>query len=494
MTDARFSTDGGATLIVSGSGARPESVELVGPRARVVGSTSGRGKTWKAVLPLRTSRWGAAELPLPVGSYELRIGHADGVEVDAPASLPLTQLGTLRAALEGGVLTIGPPVDPAYDSGDGQAALERRYATRPTALENAVFFESFYGRNASDNPLAIDRELARRAPDVTRYWSVVDLSVQVPEGAIPVVDGSPDWWRARGSSRLLVVNDWLRRTFSRRRGQVVVQTWHGTPLKRLALHRPGFDLRRMAAVLKESRRWNVLLAQNPYAAGILGKAYAFLSRPIWVEGYPRNDILVAGDDGATRAALGIRPGERVLLYAPTWRDDRNEIVDFIDPAVLAAATDSVVLVRGHSRTLLAGRDAEGPRVLDVTGFPDTARLLLAADALITDYSSVMFDFSVTGKPMFFLVPDIAHYRGELRGFYFDLVSHAPGPVVHTQDELVAALRDGDPAEYAAKYAQWRDKFNPRDDGHAAERVVNRIIDQRFIDPTVPAQSERLRAN
>jgi CDP-glycerol glycerophosphotransferase len=236
----------------------------------------------------------------------------------------------------------------------------------------------------------------------------------------------------------------------------------------------------MAAVLKESRRWNVLLAQNPYAARILGKAYAFLSRPVWVEGYPRNDILTNGDDGATRAALGIRPDERVLLYAPTWRDDRTEMVDFVDPARLAAATDAVVLVRGHSRTLLPGRDAEGPRVVDVTGFPDTSRLLLAADGLITDYSSVMFDFSVTGKPMYFLVPDIEHYRGELRGFYFDLIAHAPGPVVRTADELIAALRDGVPAEFEAKYRLWRDKFNARDDGNAAARVVDRILDQGFV--------------
>jgi CDP-glycerol glycerophosphotransferase len=483
MTDARFSTDGGATLIISGEGPRPDSVELVGPRARVIAAMSGRGKTWKATLPLRASRWGGAELPLPVGRYDLRISPATSETPEPVASLPLTQFGTLRASLDGSILAVGPPMDPAYDSGEGQAALERRYATRPSALENAVFFESFYGRNASCNPLAIDRELHRRAPEVTRYWSVVDLSVQVPDGAVPVVEGSPEWWRARGSARLLVVNDWLRRTFSRRRGQVVVQTWHGTPLKRLALHRPGFDPRRMAAVIRESRRWNVLLAQNPYAARILSKAYAFLSRPVWVEGYPRNDILTNGDDGETRAALGIRPGERVLLYAPTWRDDRAEMVDFVDPAVLAQATDSVVLVRGHSRTLLPGRDAEGPRVLDVTGFPDTSRLLLAADALITDYSSVMFDFSVTGKPMYFLVPDIEHYRGELRGFYFDLAVHAPGPIVRSQEELVAAVRDGDPAEFAAKYRQWREKFNARDDGHAAERVVSRILDQRFIDPT-----------
>ena len=480
MTDARFSTDGGATLIVSGAGPMPVSVELVGSRARVVAATSGSGKTWTAVLPLRASRWGGAELPLPAGEYDLRIELAAGTAAEAPASVPLAQLGSLRAELSSSTLTVGPPIDPAYDSGEGQAALDRRYATRPAALENAVFFESFYGRNASCNPLAIDRELARRAPGVTRYWSVVDLSVQIPEGAVAVVDGSPEWWRARGSARLLVVNDWLRRTFARRPGQVVVQTWHGTPLKRLALHRPGFHPRRMAAVIKESRRWNVLLAQNPYAARILGKAYAFLSRPIWVEGHPRNDILTVGDGVATRAALGIAPDERVLLYAPTWRDDRTEMVDFVDPAALAEATDSVVLVRGHSRTLLSGRDAEGPRVVDVTGFPDTSQLLLAADALITDYSSVMFDFSVTGKPMFFLVPDIEHYRGQLRGFYFDLAAHAPGPVVRTEAELVAAVRDDDPAAFAAKYTQWREKFNPRDDGRAAERVVGRILDQGFV--------------
>ena len=482
MTDARFTTDGGAALVLSGDGQRPGSVELVGPRARVTATLTGRGRTWRAVLPLRASRWGGPALPLPAGVYEVRLADAEDRGIRPPDGLPLTQLGTLRAELDGWTLRVGPPVDPAYDSGEGQDALERRYATRPAAgFENAVFFESFYGRNASCNTLAIDRELARRAPGVTRYWSVVDLSVAVPGGAVAVVEGSPEWWRARGAARLLVVNDWLRRRFARRRGQVVLQTWHGTPLKRLALHRPGFDPRRMAAVVRESWRWNVLLAQNPYAARILGKAYAFLSRPIWVEGYPRNDVLTTGEGSATREALGIRPGERVLLYAPTWRDDRDEIVDFVDPARLAAATDSVVLVRGHSRTLLPGRDAEGPRVIDVTGFPDTSLLLLVADALVTDYSSVMFDFSVTGKPMYFLVPDMEHYRGELRGFYFDLAAHAPGPVVRTEAELVEAITHPDPSAHAAKYAAWRATFNARDDGHAAERVVTRILDQGFID-------------
>jgi CDP-glycerol glycerophosphotransferase (TagB/SpsB family) len=261
----------------------------------------------------------------------------------------------------------------------------------------------------------------------------------------------------------------------------VLQTWHGTPLKRLALHRPGFDPRRMAAVVKESRRWDVLLAQNLYAARILKKAYAFFGKPLWVEGSPRHDVLVNGDPAPVRRALGIGADERVILYAPTWRDDRAEMVDFVDPQLLAEQTDSVVLVRGHSRTIRPGRDHAGARVIDVTGYPETARLLLIADVLVTDYSSVMFDFSVTGRPMFFLVPDLTHYRGELRGFYFDLAERAPGPLVHSQDELVRALDDLEvPEAHRKRYAAWRSQFNRRDDGQAADRVVSRILDQGWL--------------
>ncbi|MGB4137324.1 MAG: CDP-glycerol glycerophosphotransferase family protein, partial [Microbacterium sp.] len=387
-----------------------------------------------------------------------------------------------RVAVRAGVVAIAPAIDPVYETAEGQSTLEERYVVQNGGTENAVFFESFYGQNAGCNPRAIDRVLAERAPAVIRYWSVTDLSVQVPDGAIAVVEGSPQWWQARAASRMLIVNDWLRRLFARKPGQKVLQTWHGTPLKRLALHRPGFDPRRMAAVWKESRRWDVLLAQNRYAERILTKAYAFFGKPIWVEGYPRNDVLVAGDATEVRGRLGIGVDERVLLYAPTWRDDRSEMVDFVDPEALAQQTDSVVLVRGHSRTIRSGADRGGARVIDVTGFPDTSLLLLAADALITDYSSVMFDFSVTGKPMHFLVPDLEHYRGELRGFYFDLAERAPGPLVRTQEELVRSLSADHAAAYAEKYAAWRRQFNRRDDGHAAERVVARILDQGWLTP------------
>ncbi|WEK62676.1 MAG: CDP-glycerol glycerophosphotransferase family protein [Candidatus Microbacterium colombiense] len=476
MTTARID-EATQSLVIAGTGQRPTGAHLVGPRARVEGRVTGGGKTWKATFALEASRWGGPSLPLPAGEYELRIDGADIAE----ASLAPTVLSGVRVAVDGDTVWIAAPIDPIYESAEGQSTLEERYVAQLGGTENAVFFESFYGRSVGCNPQALDREIAAKAPSVRRYWSVVDLSVAVPEGAIAVVEGSPEWWRARGAARLLIVNDWLRRRFARKPDQKVLQTWHGTPLKRLALHRPGFDPRRMAAVVKESRRWDILLAQNTYSARILKKAYAFFGRPIWVEGYPRNDALAVADAASIRGALGIDEGERVLLYAPTWRDDRQEMVDFIDPEELARQADAVVLVRGHSRTLQQGRDRAGARVIDVTGYPETAQLLVAADVLITDYSSVMFDFSVTGKPMYFLVPDLDHYRGTLRGFYFDLADRAPGPLVRTQDELAAALADTDHERtYAARYDAWRAQFNVRDDGHAAERVVDRILDQGLL--------------
>jgi len=478
MTTARID-DTAQALVIAGTGERPTSAELIGPRARVEARLTGGGKTWKATFALRASRWGGPELPLPSGEYELRI---EGVDLTALRLAPVVLPG-VRIAVDGAVARIGAPLDPVYDTAEGRSTLEERYVAQAGGTENAVFFESFYGRSVGCNPRAIDRELARRAPQVRRYWSVVDLSVEVPDGAIAVIEGSPEWWRARGAARLLIVNDWMRRRFVRKPGQKVLQTWHGTPLKRLALHRPGFDPRRMAAVVKESRRWDVLLAQNAYAARILRKAYAFFGRPIWIDGYPRNDALRTGDPVAVRAALGIGADERVLLYAPTWRDDRAEMVDFVDPELLARQTNAVVLVRGHSRTLGEGRDRAGARVIDVTGYPETSQLLLAADALVTDSSSVMFDFSVTGKPMYFLVPDLDHYRGQLRGFYFDLAERAPGPLVRTQDELVAAMADeGHRERYAERYAAWQRQFNALDDGRAAQRVVDRILDLGFVTP------------
>lgn len=480
-------------LTVSGAlgDERPQSVRLGGSRLRLTGTIAIDGERWIASVPLAAARWGGSRLPPPSGAYRLRISGTNGrpialtTHVALPA--PSLQAGRFRLAVTASVDTvtidIAAPLYPGEAGADAQRRLEAEYRASRAPLENAVFFESYFGQNASCNPRGIDAALAAAQPDIVRYWSVTDASVEVPEGALPVIEGSEEWWHARASARVLVVNDWLRKRYRARRGQAVLQTWHGTPLKRIALDRSGVKPRTAVATWREKSRWDVMLAQNPFSADIFRSAYAFHG-PIWQEGYPRDDVLVTGDTAAVRDRLGIPGGARVVLYAPTWRDDRPGKVDHLDVASFTRALgpDFVTLIRGHSRTMRPGTDVRADGVIDVTGYPDISELFLVADALITDYSSVMFDFSVTGKPIYFFAPDIEHYRDQLRGFYFDLIPVAPGPVLDDASELVRLLKDPESVEkdYADRYAAWRERFNPRDDGHAGERVVQRLLDEGFL--------------
>jgi CDP-glycerol glycerophosphotransferase len=464
----------------------PSSMSLDGSRQTLVAELTVSDGRWRAVFPLLVSTWRSPLLPPRSGRYALT---SDTLPVVVTTELPSQQF--LPSITRIAFSNEGPGLDvtfsaPLSDRERGrlqQASLEADYRTARYEPLNAVFFESFFGHNASCNPRAIDRALATLRPDIARYWSVADASVEVPEGAIALIEGSAEWWRIRGSARLLVVNDWLRKRLRKRKYQTVLQTWHGTMLKKLALSRLRPGLRAVLATLRERSRWDILLAQNPYSKKVFRKAYAYFG-PVWEEGYPRDDVLVKGDAAAVRARLGIADDVAVLLYAPTWRDDRPDHVDHLEVSRFAETLGDgyVTLIRGHSRTLLPGENLYARNVLDVTGYPDVSELFLVADALITDYSSVMFDFTVTGKPLFFFTPDLDHYREKLRGFYFDLIPAAPGPVVSTLEDLVELVenRQAIQPRYAEKYRAWRARFNPLDDGNAAERVVRRLLSERII--------------
>lgn len=492
----RVTLTSGATpsLEFEGTGAAPERLELVGSRLRLSATVTANGEGWRATMALLASRWGSAALAPPSGTYRLMCttgASAGDVRVDQVRvnSVPEHHLvpELFRIAFlqkdEGLSVTFAAPLTEDELGPEQQARLAANYRSATPSPRNAVFFESFYGHSATCNPLALDREIAKSHPTIERYWGVRDASVAVPEGAIALIEGSEQWWSVRASARLIVINDWLRNRYRKRRHQTVLQTWHGTMLKKLALTRVRQGIRPALATLRERSRWDILLAQNGFAAGVFRRAYAYFG-PIWQEGYPRDDVLVAGDREAIRARLDIAPGTTVLLYAPTWRDDRPDHIDHLNVARFAAALgpEYVTLIRGHSRTLTPGEDVDARGVLDVTSYPDVSELFLAADALITDYSSVMFDFSVTGKPIYFFTPDLERYREVLRGFYFDLLPVAPGPIVQDAAELAELVRHPDAVqkEYAAKYAAWRERFNPRDDGHAAERVVARLIREKKI--------------
>ncbi|MCS3427965.1 CDP-glycerol glycerophosphotransferase family protein [Leucobacter aridicollis] len=377
------------------------------------------------------------------------------------------------------------------------AAIERLRLPASELVEpGGVFFESFYGRQVSCNPLALDREIAARYPELPRYWSVTSERQDVPAGATAVLVGGVEWFAARRMARLLIVNDWLRFGFKRGPDQIVLQTWHGTMLKHLALGRPNVSLRTKLAIKRESRRWSMLLSQNGHSTDQFRSSYAF-DGEILETGYPRDDRLAVADlagemnpvaSATARQTLGIPDGRSVIVYAPTWRDRGTTVVDALDVNALADALgeDWIVVARGHTRTHELGSYLRlNARVIDATAHPDINDVILAADLLVTDYSSVMFDAAVAGTPLAFYVPDLAEYRDAERGFTFDFEASAPGPLLQQRDELLplaAQVREHGRAapwiaDYRPAYAAWQARFTPHDDGAASARVVDRLAER-----------------
>jgi CDP-glycerol glycerophosphotransferase len=238
-------------------------------------------------------------------------------------------------------------------------------------------------------------------------------------------------------------------------------------------------------MLRDVRRWDYLVSPSRRYTEIFRGAFGYEGAVLEI-GNPRNDILV-NDDGSRRRfvrdALGLRPEDRVILYAPTWREDAGDGTGaFRQPTTVDwAALDSglpddvVILSRMHANVRSGAGSGGTSRERDVSGYGDVADLLLAADGLITDYSSIVHDFAVTGKPVYLHAPDVDQYRESVRELYVDFEAWAPGPISRTTDELVHHLLtyevdDAERAAFVAEYCTF-------DDGGATRRLVTMILDQ-----------------
>jgi CDP-glycerol glycerophosphotransferase len=351
-----------------------------------------------------------------------------------------------------------------------------------------VVYNSFEGR-FSDSPRAVYAALRAGAAPADRHVWLADPAHQrsFPPGVETVVYGSPACVAALESADVLVANTHTDVVWTKPERTFYLQTWHGTPLKRIhwdVLWAPPGRLERLQ---RDVDRWDCLLSPNAASTPFLRRAFRY-EREVLECGYPRNDVLSAPDRDAVRRrvrrALGIADGTTAVLYTPTWRDDevfgegRREFGLALDAEAFAEQLGDhhVLLLRLHY--MLTGRLAavEHPGVRDVSAHPDVAELYLAADAMVTDYSSTMFDFAVTGKPMLFYVYDLADYQDRLRGFYFDFAPEVPGPLLQTTQEVVDAVRDlpAVAGRYAGRYARFRERYCHLEDGKATERVVARL--------------------
>ncbi|TDC29768.1 bifunctional glycosyltransferase family 2 protein/CDP-glycerol:glycerophosphate glycerophosphotransferase [Micromonospora sp. KC213] len=369
------------------------------------------------------------------------------------------------------------------------AALREYYRAelrRPVDPSLAVYAAYWY-RGHACNPAAVAAAARRLAPQVRAVWIVRrDRVDTLPPGTEYVVAGTPAYYRALARARWLINNvnfpDYVRK----RPGSVHVQTHHGTPVKVMGLDQQRYPLGAVgmdfAGLLRRVDRWDYSITANSFSTQMWERAYPASYTTLEV-GYPRNDrlaVATAEEVAEVRGRLGIGPGERVVLYAPTHREhlphyrppfDSDRLLDVLGPT-------GRLLIRSHyfhDRLGLAGRRSRG-RAVDVSDHPCVEDLYLAADVLVTDYSSAMFDYAVLDRPIVVYAPDRDAYA-LARGVYFDVTAEPPGAVALTFDELLAVFRGGGESTPTATRARrrFRERFCALDDGGAAERVVRRVF-------------------
>jgi CDP-glycerol glycerophosphotransferase len=344
-----------------------------------------------------------------------------------------------------------------------------------------LVYNSFAGA-FSDSPRAVFERL-RDVPGHRHVWLAAERhAAAFLPGVETVPYGSPEAVAALEAADVVVANTHTDFEWSKRPGTLYLQIWHGSPLKRV--HRdilwspPGL----LDRLQRDVDRWDVLVSPNWASTPRLRHAFRWEGEVLEI-GYPRNDVLSAPDREERRACVrgrfGIPDTATAVLYTPTFRDDAVfeersfELALDTDAFGAALGADHVLLLRLHYMVTDELPPIDDPAVRDVSLHPDVSELYLAADVLVTDYSSTMFDFAVTGRPLAFLTYDLADFQHRLRGFYFDLEDKAPGPLVETTAELIAVLRDLDTTrtQYAERYARFRERYCHLEDGHATDRVL-----------------------
>lgn len=377
-----------------------------------------------------------------------------------------------------------------------------KYKNEPVD-DHTILFESFIGRKYVDSPKAI-YEYMKDHPDYQAYQFIwffnepdkYSFLEKHPRTRV-FKHKSDDYYKYYATSKYWITNSRITDAILKKPEQVYVQCWHGTPLKRL-----GFDIEVESGNAMNSikdihykyevdaKKYSYMLSPSRFCSEKFISAFHldyFNKEDILIEeGYPRNDALInyrEEDVSRIKEVLGLDPDKKVILYAPTWRDNMHEAgvgyiyhtaVDF-DRLRDQFGENTVILFRAHYfvANSFDFKKYEG-FVYNVSDYDDINDLYIIADLLITDYSSVFFDYANLKRPIIFYMYDLESYKTQLRDFYIDL-EELPGPIVENEEDLMTAISLSDTFVYDERYKRFNEKFNTYDDGHASERVVKRLF-------------------
>ena len=367
--------------------------------------------------------------------------------------------------------------------------------------DKMIFFESFYGNSYSCSPKAIYEYVLNdeRFKDYKFVWAFKNINKYTfDERTILVKSNSRKYYKYLSKSKYWVVNLLINTGVKKKKNQVYVQCWHGTPLKKL---RYDIEKDNVLNSISEVRKRNDLdavkfdyfISPSKFCTEKFTSAFNLKklnNENIFIEkGYPRNDYLFnykKSDIKRIKKELNIPLNKKVILYAPTFRDNQvnengytyNVELDF-NKLKNEFSEEYVILFRAHY--FIANKfdfKKYNNFVYDVSKYEDINELYIISDILITDYSSVFFDFANLKRPILFYMYDYNNYKNNLRDFYIDL-KELPGPILKKENTLIKEIKNIDnySKKYKEKYEKFNKKYNYLDDGNATKRVVEEIFNE-----------------
>ena len=371
--------------------------------------------------------------------------------------------------------------------------------------DKMIFFEAYNGRNYACSPKALYEYMIKNKKfnDYKFVWAFKNVNqhkILKNKNTIVVKTNSKEYFKYLSLSKYWIVNSLIDVSIKKKKNQIYLQCWHGTPLKKLR-----YDIEVKGAVLNtisEIRKRNDLdaikfdffISPSKFCTEKFISAFNLKKlgkdNIIVEKGYPRNDYLFnykKEDIDKIKKLLKLPKGKKVILYAPTFRDNQhtsgvgytyNLGINF-DKMQKELSKDYIILFRTHYFVSNSFDFSKYDKfIYDVSKYDDINDLYIISDLLITDYSSVFFDFANLKKPMIFYMYDLDDYKNNLRDFYFDL-NILPGPIVKQEDDLIKEIKNIDNYDelYHDKYIKFNEKFNYLDDGKSTERVVEVIFNE-----------------
>ena len=371
-------------------------------------------------------------------------------------------------------------------------------------LDNkTILFEVYGGSGYTCSPKALYEEMLKDKffDDYTFVWAFKDPSIhkiKKDKRTIVVKTNSSKYFKYMSKAKYLVVNTMLSEGIIKKKKQIYIQCWHGTPLKRLRcdIEATGATMNTLDEIKKrndiDAKRFDYFISPSKFASEKFISAFnlkALNKESIIVEqGYPRNDSLFnrsKKDIEEIKKKLKIPKNKKIIFYPPTFRDNQHKSgvgytykleIDF-DSLKKKFSNDYVILFRPH---YLVANSFDFNKykgfIIDVSKYDEINDLYLVSDILMTDYSSVFFDYANLKKPILFYMYDLDEYQNNLRNFYLDL-DVLPGPISKTQEELENNIENIDKVitKFKSKYDKFNKRFNYLDDGKSSKRVIKEIF-------------------